>query len=218
MLKLQGAIFDLDGTLVDSMHIWNEVPKQVIRRYNSQPAEDIVELIREFDLPEAADFLIKTYSLPCTRMQFMADINELVTAQYRDIVPAKPGVAQLLSSLAQLQVPCAIATASEAFQAQCAMRRLGFWEHFRFALSCSQYGSKTKPDIFLEAARRLGSEPSKTLVFEDALHAAVSAKRAGFLVAGVYDPSADAQREQMRALCDWYLPSLDDEAFLRLLG
>lgn len=71
------------------------------------------------------------------------------------------------------------------------MVRLGLWKHFLFAFSCQQYGPKTGPDLYLAAARSLGSPPERTIVFEDALHAAQAARRAGFLVAGVYDPSAE---------------------------
>ena len=87
--------------------------------------------------------------------------------------------------LGALGVPCGIATASEAFQARDAMVRLGLWKHFLFAFSSLQYGPKTGPDLYRAAARSLGSAPERTVVFEDALHAARSAKRAGFLVAGL---------------------------------
>ena len=69
----------------------------------------------------------------------------------------------------------------------------------------------------LAAARRLGAAPAETVVFEDALHAARTAKEAGFLVAGVYDPSAEGDQEALREVCDWYLPRLDDPGFLALL-
>jgi len=166
---------------------------------------------------EASEYMIEVFGLPCTPEQVMEGVNDLVTDEYRSKVALKPGADKLLSLLAGLGVPCAIATASEAFQARDAMERLGQWDRFRFALSSIQYGSKTGPGIYLEAARRLGAPPERTLVFEDALHAARAAKQAGFLVAGVYDSSASGDQEALRALCDWYLPRLDDPAFFSLL-
>ena len=71
--------------------------------------------------------------------------------------------------------------------------------------------------MYFAAARSLGSAPEHTIVFEDALHAARTAKEAGFLVAGVYDPSAEGDQEALREICDWYLPRLDDLGFLALL-
>ena len=108
-------------------------------------------------------------------------------------------------------------TLVEAFQARDAMVRLGLWKHFLFAFSSLQYGSKSRPDVYFAAARSLGSAPEHTIVFEDALHAARTAKEAGFLVAGVYDPSAEGDQEALREVCDWYLSRLDDPGFLELL-
>lgn len=208
-MRLQGAIFDLDGTLTDSMYIWDETPKALVRLYGGDPPENLAEDLKEMGRWEAADYLIQTFRLPCTPAMVMDQINELVTAEYRDKVPMKPGADRLLEVLARAGIPCCIATASEAFQARGAMERLGLWCHFQFAVSSMEYGSKTRPDIYLEAARRLGGDPAHMVVFEDALHAARTAKAAGFLVAGVYDASAAADQAALRDLCDWYLPSLD---------
>ena len=87
-----------------------------------------------------------------------------------------------------------------------------------FAFSSLQYGSKTGPGLYFAAARNLGAAPERTIVFEDALHAARTAKEAGFLVAGVYDSSAEGDQEALREICDWYLLRLDDGDFLRELG
>ena len=103
-----------------------------------------------------------------------------------------------------------MATASEAFQARSAMERLGLWPHFRFAVSCVQYGGKTRPDIYLEAARRLGTVPAETVVFEDAFHAIQTAKAAGFRVAAVYDASEEAHQEEIRGLADYYIRSFEE--------
>lgn len=139
---------------------------------------------------EAAEYLRSRFSLSTTPEELMDTLNDLVTEEYRSRVPMKPGADRLLARLADSGISCCIATASEAFQARSAMERLGLWPHFRFAVSCVQYGGKTRPDIYLEAARRLGTVPAETVVFEDALHAARTAYEAGFRVCGVWDVSA----------------------------
>ena len=140
----------------------------------------------------------------------MDTLNDLVTEEYRSRVPMKPGADRLLARLADSGISCCIATASEAFQARSAMERLGLWPHFRFAVSCVQYGGKTRPDIYLEAARRLGTVPAETVVFEDALHAARTAYEAGFRVCGVWDVSAEEDQAALKALADWYVRDLGD--------
>ena len=216
-MKLTGAIFDLDGTLTDSMYIWNEAPKALVRQFGGEPPEDLAEDIKEMGRREAAEYLRERFALSATPEDLMDTLNDLVTEEYRSRVPMKPGADRLLARLADSGISCCIATASEAFQARDAMVRLGLWKHFLFAFSSLQYGPKTGPDLYRAAARSLGSAPERTVVFEDALHAARSAKRAGFLVAGVYDPSAEEDQEALRCLCDWYLPRLDSPDFLAAL-
>ena len=174
-MKFEGAIFDLDGTLTDSMYIWNEAPKALVRQFGGQPPEDLAEDIKEMGRREASEYMVARFSLPCTPEQVMDGVNDLVTDEYRDRVPMK------------------------------------------LAFSSLQYGSKSRPDVYFASARSLGSAPEHTIVFEDALHAARTAKEAGFLVAGVYDPSAEGDQEALKKICDWYLPRLDDPEFLELL-
>ena len=209
-MKFEGAIFDLDGTLTDSMYIWNEAPKALVRQFGGQPPEDLAEDIKEMGRREAAEYLRSRFSLSATPEELMDTLNDLVTEEYRSRVPMKPGADQLLSRLAARDIPCCIATASEAFQARSAMERLGLWQHFRFAVSCVQYGGKTRPDIYLEAARRLGTAPAETVVFEDALHAARTAHEAGFRVCGVWDRTAEEDQAALRDLADWYVRDLGD--------
>ena len=216
--RLEGAVFDLDGTLTDSMYIWNEAPKALVRQFGGTPPDNLAEEIKEMGRREASQYMVQRFHLPCAPEQIMDGVNDLVTDEYRDKVPMKPGADVLLERLAALGVPCGVATASEAFQARDALVRLGLWRHFLFAFSCLQYGSKSGPEIYLAAARALGASPERTLVFEDALHAARTAKAASFLVAGVYDPSAEGDQEELREICDWYLPRLDDVNFLAELG
>ncbi|MCI8422792.1 MAG: HAD family phosphatase [Lawsonibacter sp.] len=212
-MKVEGAIFDLDGTLVDSMYVWDWAPAELVRQLGGNPPEGLARDLREMDLKEAAAYLIDRFHLTCTPETIFQGVNRLVTQEYREQVPMKPGADVLLARLEALGIPCGIATASEGFQARAAMERLGLWRYFQFAISSMEYGSKSKPDLYLEAARRLGSPPERTLVFEDALHAARTAVQAGFLVAGVYDPAAQGDRAEMVSLCRWYLPRLDDAAF-----
>ena len=216
-MKFKGAIFDLDGTLLDSMYIWDWVPGALVRKLGGESPEDLPQALAELSREEAADYLIRRFRLSQTPEVLLQMVNDLVDRAYREEVPMKPGADIMLARLHQAGIPCAIATASEAFQAREALERLGLWHYFQFAVSSREYGPKTRPDIYLEAARRLGGKPGELLVFEDALHAARTAAQAGFLVAGVYDPSAQADERDMKQLCRWYLPRLDEPSFLSKL-
>ena len=215
-MRIEGAIFDLDGTLTDSMYIWNEAPKALVRKFGGEQAgakmirTSSARDIREMGRREASEYMVDTFCLPCTPEQVMEGVNALVTGEYRDRVPMKTGADTLLERLGALGVPCGIATASEAFQARDAMVRLGLWKHFLFAFSSLQYGSKSRPDVYFAAARSLGSAPEHTIVFEDALHAIETAKAAGFRVCGVYDDSAREDQEAIRRIADYYITSFEE--------
>lgn len=209
-MKPAAMIFDLDGTLLDSMYIWKEAPLELVRRHGANPPPDLADALTEMGRREAADYLIQTFSLTAKPEELMAEINDIVTAEYLEKVPLKPGVSGLLPRLKKAGCPLCIATASEAFQAQKALERLGMWKYFDFAVSCIQYGGKTTPAVYLEACRRMRTQPEETVVFEDALHAAKTAKKAGFLVAGVYDASAERDQEELASIADWYITDLNE--------
>ena len=139
-MNIRGAIFDLDGTLTDSMYIWQKAPVDLVRRYGGDPPEDLARDLKEMGRREAAEYLRSRFSLSSTPEELMDTLNDLVTEEYRSRVPMKPGADRLLARLADSGISCCIATASEAFQARSAMERLGLWPHFRFAVSCVQYG------------------------------------------------------------------------------
>lgn len=209
-MKIRGAIFDLDGTLTDSMYIWDQIPYTLVRRHNRVPDADLAERLKQMGRREASAYLIREYRLPVRVEELMEEINQIVDEEYRRKVRLKPGVPQLLSRMSREGILLCVATASETSQAEAALSRLGVWDNFQFALSCIQCGGKTKPDIYQMAAKRLGTRPEETVVFEDALHAAATAKSAGFPVTGVYDDSAKEDQEELSRLCDWYLIRLDD--------
>ncbi len=209
-MRVRAAVFDLDGTLTDSMYIWNQAPQALVRQYGGDPPEDLARELKEMGRLEASRYMKERFGLACPAEALMAGINALVTEAYRSQVPMKPGADRLLRRLADRGIPCGIATASEAFQARAAMERLGLWRYFRFAVSCVQYGGKTGPAVYLEAARRLGAAPEETVVFEDALYAARTARRAGFPVCGVYDASAREDQAALRDTATWYVRRLDE--------
>ena len=214
----QAAIFDLDGTLTDSMYVWDHIPDELVRRFGGHPAPDLSHTLRAMSSPQAIEYLIRTYHLPASSQQLMEAMEDLADREYRDRVPLKQGVRPLLERLHQLGVPCAVATASQVHQARQALERLGVWSFFSFALSATQYGPKTRPDLYLEAARQLGAAPQHTLVFEDALHAAQTAVQAGFQVVGVYDAFSTEDQPALKEICRWHLNRLDDPSFLAQLG
>lgn len=193
------AIFDMDGTLVDSMGFWKDLATEYLRSKGVQeiPA-DILEQIKPMTMSESAALFRSEFGLSG---DIEAEMNAMMDDHYRRDIPLKPGVSAYLRNLLERGVRMCVASATaEPLMAAC-LSRLGVLPCFDFLLSCESVGvGKNSPPVFLEAIRRLGAEVSETAVYEDALYAVRTAKNAGFHVVGVFDASADW--EAVRSIAD----------------
>ena len=133
----------------------------------------------------------------------MAEMNAVMDGHYRSDIPLKSGAAEYLAALRKRGTKMCVATATPEPLARACLKRLEVLEDFEFLLSCDAVGSgKDRPDVFLEAAQRLGAAPAETAVFEDAMFALQTAKDAGFYTVGVWDASGDKHWDAMTALAD----------------
>ncbi len=198
------AIFDLDGTLLDSMPFWNALPRNYLeaKGIGSLPW-DLPEIVAPMTLGESARYFVEQLGVPGTPEQVEGELTAVLGELYRTRIPLKPGVRDYLEVLHRRGVRMCVASATASSLAEACLRRLGVRDHFAFLLSCDQVGAgKSRPDIFLEAARRLGATPQETAVYEDALHAARTARQAGFQVIGVRDAGAGEEWLRLQALAD----------------
>ncbi len=211
-MNLQGAIFDMDGTLLDSMYIWETVGADYLRGRGIQPPAGLRETLRPMSLLQAAEYFRAAFGLTEPPEEIVREVNELVADGYRHHFVCKPHIPELLAQLRRQSVRMCVATATDRHLAEAALRRNGIWEAFSFLLTCTEAGAgKDSPVIFRKALAALGTEKRNTFVFEDALYALKTAKADGFPVVGVYDPSADGQRAEILRLSDVYLPSYDPQ-------
>lgn len=206
---IRGAIFDLDGTLLDSNPYWDRAPELWLAARGKQAAPGLGRTVFTMTLPEAADYLIREYALPQTPDEIMDGVNSLMERAYLEEIPLKPGVTALLDALGRRGIPCAVASVTDRPLVSGALRRHGLLERFAGVVTTAEAGAgKQAPDVYLRAAALLGTPPAETLVFEDAPHALRTAKAAGFRTVGVFDAAADAAA--VRALSEVYLPDFSD--------
>ena len=207
-MRIRGAIFDVDGTLLDSMFIWDTIGEAYLRSIGYQPKENLNETFKNMSLHQAARYYQTEYGVTLSIDEIMDGVNAMLERYYRFEVPLKPGVAELLEWLRQDGVRLCIATATDRHLVEAALDRCGVLSCFGEIFTCNEVGhGKDEPDIFEAALRFLGTRKEETLVFDDALYAVRTAKEAGFPVVAVYDSHEKAQ-DQIRMLADVYLEEL----------
>ena len=206
---IRGAIFDVDGTLLDSMYVWETIGDRYLRSLGIEPRENLWETFRTFTLRQSAQYYIDHYGVALSQEKIMEGVNRMIETMYFKEVQLRPGVLEFLQKLRDRQVPMVIATATDRYLVEGALKRCGILSCFRDILTCQEYGSKNSPSIYEAALAVLKTPKEDTWVFEDAYHAVETASKAGFPVAGVYDPSEKHQQE-LKAVSRIYLRSFTE--------
>ena len=210
-LTVRGAIFDVDGTILDSMPMWCSVGSRFLQKNGITPSENIDSQMITRTLEESAAIFHETYGISGTVPEIVGRIIDMVRDDYSHHLQCKPGVRKVIRELYGKGIPLYIATATDRDMIAAAMERLGLTDYFQGIITCGELGMpKTQPDIYLYAAEKLGTRPEETLVFEDVAHAVRSAFSAGFPTISVYDKQSESEREEMRALSVLYLNSYSE--------
>ncbi len=202
-MSLQGAIFDADGTLLDSMHIWHELGARYLQSLHVEPEKDLARILYPMSLEQSSKYLQQHYNLKLSCEEIQSGFLEIIENFYRNEVKLKPGVKDLLESLKRKNIPMVIATSGDRDLLQTALTRNGINEYFSKIFTCSELATnKHEPQIFLACAEFLGLKPECIAVFEDALFAMRTAKKVGFITIGVEDTSNIFERDLIRETAD----------------
>lgn len=187
--------------MIDSMGYWCDLGREYLNQKGiTENLEQELIGIEALTTSEAAALFIDRFSLPGDAETVAGEINSIMDQHYQTDIPLKPGVKAHLNALKGAGVRMCVASATAKHLMEACLDRLGILSDFEFILSCEDLeSSKREPKIYLEAAGRFGAAPEVVAVYEDALYAAETAKRAGFYVVGVYEDSA---AQQWRQLCD----------------
>ena len=197
------CIFDMDGTLVDSMPIWKSLSRDYLQARGRHPTQAQLDAMGPMTMLEGAAFLMDAFGVEGPPERIIQEMHAVMEAHYRTDIPLKPGVGAYLERLWEEGAKLCVATATAEPLARACLERLEVAGYFDFILSCETVGAgKTKPDVYLEAARRLGAGPAETAVFEDALYAAQTAREAGFYVVGIPEAAYQDDWSALEELAD----------------
>jgi len=208
---IKGAIFDLDGTVLDSMPIWDKAGEMFLHTRGIRAESGLAKMMGCMSMTEGAAFLKERYRLDMDAEAIIAGINHTIEDFYSHQVQLKEGVEQFLKDMQQAGIKIVAATSCDRQVFARALERLNVMDCFDRIFTCTEIGSgKEKPDIYLAAAEHLGTLPVDTWVFEDALYAIKTAKKAGFRTVGVFDAANLENVDEIKRTCDIYMEKLDN--------
>ena len=199
-------IFDLDGTLLDSLDAWKNSAVNYLRSHGIEPHPGLQEEVEELSLSDGARMIKERYQLEGTLEELIDETLRPIGEHYYRDIPAKAQIPLLLTYLHEQGIKMAVATASHPDFARGALERLGMLDYFEFIITCDEVGAgKRSPLVYEVAAERLGTEKSRTVVVEDALYALKTAQEAGFKTIGVADLHSADDFLQIQQTADLFL-------------
>lgn len=202
---IRAAIFDFDGTIVDSMPVWNDAGKIYLEKLGIKAEDGLGDKLLEMNMKEGAEYLKRVYGLEKSLAEICAGINGVIMDAYRFTVPLKEGVTALLERLKNAGIKMVICTNTDREAFMPAVERLCIGHFFERMFTTSEMRvSKNHPEAFLAVADYLGTSPEETAVFEDALYAIRTAYRAGFTTCGIYDETSRKNTERIKEFSNFY--------------
>ena len=204
-MNIKGVIFDVDGVLLDTMHVWTDAGARYLQSLGVTAEPGLGDKLFTMTVDMGAVYVREHYGLSQSEEEITRGINGVVAGYYAQ---------ELLEGLKAAGIPMTIASSTTEDYIRMAFDRLGYTGYFTEILSCVQRNtSKAEPKIFFEAMEIMGTAPSETWLFEDGLYSIKTAKKIGLRTVGVYDPVSEKEQAEIEKTADIYVRSLKDFTF-----
>ena len=209
-MKIKGAIFDVDGTLIDSMYTWRHRGELYLKKLGIDAREGLQYDVRRLGFLESPKLIKEEYNLTQSTDEILNGMMQVVRDYYINEATLKEGTIEFLDELKKNGVRMCIATATDFDMVVPGLKRCGIYDYFENVFTCGGLNTnKTKPFIFEHAMESLGTSKDDTVIFEDALYAVKTAKEANFFVTGIFDKQ-EHEQEEFVPLCDIFVHDLRD--------
>jgi HAD superfamily hydrolase (TIGR01509 family) len=214
----RACIFDVDGTLIDSMGIWDDLGKRFLAKRGIEAQDNLGEILFPMSTEQSASYLRTHYGVHESIEEIRQGYRKIILSFYRDEVQEKPGACAFVKDLHEKKIPLCAVTTNETDIVHMVFQRLGIDSCFLDVLACSDlHTDKTKPDIYLSACKEMKAEVSETLVFEDTLQPVKTAVQAGFFTVAIEDEASRKDQETIRKTADLFIHDWKDPRLLQLI-
>lgn len=213
MLKgIEAVIFDIDGTLIDSMWIWENIDELFLEKYHLEQPEGFHEGMEGKSYSETAQYFLDLFpSLPHTREELEQEWYDMAYEIYTTQMELKKGAYEFITTMYENGIKLGIATSNNKELAEGMLKNNKVFEYMGSIWTSGEAGAgKPNPAVYLNVAKDLGVNPEKCLVFEDVSNGILAGKNAGMKVCAVDDRFSRPQEAKKRELADYYIQDYDD--------
>lgn len=202
----KGIIFDVDGTILDSMKIWMDAGKIYLDKFGIEEKENIAEVLFDLTMAEGAKYIKETYKLDKTIQEIIDGINSVVYEFYENEAMPKDGVLEFIEYLYDNKIPMTVATSTDRPMIEAAFKRLGLEKYFKKIFTTTEVGKgKDNPLIFEKAMEEMKSDKAGTWLMDDAFYSLNTAYNNGINTVGIYDDSSKSQQEKVKSVSTIYI-------------
>lgn len=206
------AIFDMDGTIMDSLGIWEKIDQDFLfEKRGIEVPGNYMHDIAAMSFSEIAKYTIKRFNLPDTPEELMQEWTDMAAYEYAHNVPLKPYVKEYMEKLKKNGKKIVLCTSSPEYFFKAALKNNGVYDLFdAFANTCEAGQGKDSPKVYFLAAEKVGAAPERCMVFEDVITGVKTAKSINMQTCGVYDARNDSKQDELKKLCDYYIESFSE--------
>jgi len=210
-MNKKGAIFDLDGTLINSMKVWENADWELAERYNFTPDKQYWDTVTTCSFLEGAKYITDRFGLGKTSKEIADELYNIALFEYENNIKLKRGAKRLIEKFKDDGFLIAIATSNVEEMTHAVLKKNGIFEYFDAFVYCDVVGkNKAFPDVYVAAAEAMRLNARECYVFEDIPYAIEGAKSSGAEVIGVFDEYSANKENEMRLIADRYIMSLEE--------